>query len=214
VTLPTFDPFDPRPSTYLDHLPALFRDDPFLGRFLRAFESILSGPGALGQPSLEETIDRIATLVDPGSTPEELLDWLAGWVGVSLRAEWTADAKRRFLQQAVALYRKRGTREGLVQMLRLYTGQEATVDDAFDEIPHYFQVKVKFGVSDVHELGRKQQIARDIVDREKPAHTFYGLTVGVPRMRLVTLGLQAQERAAGRHVDLLIVARNTIIGSD
>ena len=205
---------DLRPGTYLDHLPALFRHDPFLGRFLRVFESILTGPGVAGQPSLEETIDRIATWVDPGSTPEELLDWLAGWVGVSLRAEWTPEAKRRFLQQAVALYRKRGTRGGLALMLRLYTGQEAVIDDAFDEIPHYFQVKVKFGVSDIHELGRKQQIARDIVDQEKPAHTFYGLTVGVPRMRLVTLGLQARERAAGRDADLLIVARNTIIGSD
>jgi phage tail-like protein len=122
--------------------------------------------------------------------PSEFLDWLAGWVALSVRADWTDDEKRRFISQIVALYRQRGTRDGLVAMLKAYTG--LTGDDAvrvyeFDNLPHYFQVELSLGLrqGDIAFLERKQQIARAIIDQEKPARTFYARRIrGVPTMQL------------------------------
>ncbi|HEX9343394.1 MAG TPA: hypothetical protein VF995_07245, partial [Actinomycetota bacterium] len=51
-------------SSYLDHLPAIFRQEPFVGRFLRAFETILSGTDA-EPPGLETTISHLADYLDP-----------------------------------------------------------------------------------------------------------------------------------------------------
>ena len=58
-------------SSYLQNLPAIFSEDPFLGRFLLAFEQVLTGlPGLAGRDpepplGLEEIIAAIAMLFDP-----------------------------------------------------------------------------------------------------------------------------------------------------
>jgi phage tail-like protein len=201
-------------SSYLDHLPAIFRQDPFVGRFLLAFETVLTGPGMAGRPGLEETIGRLPEHVDPRTTPEEFLPWLAGWVALSLRADWDTPTKREFIREVVSLYRLRGTQAGLQRMLEIYTGEPVTIDDSFTDPPHFFQVKLTLSEPDRDRLRRKQQIARAIVDQEKPAHTFYGLRVGVPGMRLVSVDLKARENAAGRKAELLIQGRNTLLGSN
>jgi phage tail-like protein len=197
-------------SSYLDHLPAAFREDPFLGRFLGAFEAVLSGPGVAGQPGLEEIIGRLSTVVDPAATPDELLPWLAGWVALSLRADWDPATKRAFLREIVPLYRHRGTQAGLQRMLEIYTREAVTIDDTFDEPAHFFQVRLTLGEADPDRIRAKQEIARAIIDQEKPAHTFYALNVSVPAMRLVSLELQADE---GGKPPLLRLGKNTILGA-
>src|SRR5689334_21147492 len=117
-----------RSSSYLDYLPIVFRQNVDrngvndLGRFLLAFEQILTGLGDPNQPGLEEILDGIVDAggtqrlagsqryFDPGPAlppsqraPSEFLDWLAGWVALSVRADWTDDQKRRFISQIVTL---------------------------------------------------------------------------------------------------------------
>src|SRR5262245_29999838 len=113
-------PIDPQAaSSYLQNLPAIFSEDPFLGRFLLAFEQVLTGlPDLAGRESvpplgLEEIIATIATLFDPHETREEFLPWLASWVALGLRADWTPAQQRDFLANIVPLYRRRGTAENL-----------------------------------------------------------------------------------------------------
>ncbi|MFO5473218.1 MAG: phage tail protein, partial [Dolichospermum sp.] len=79
-------------SSYLQYLPAILQEDPFMGRFLLAFEKILSGVKDLPNyekiiqgnsenvPGLEEIISRVETYFHPQETPEQFLPWLAGWV--------------------------------------------------------------------------------------------------------------------------------------
>ena len=198
---------DPGTSSYLDHLPAVYHQDPFLGRFLLAFETILTGPGTAGQPGIEETIGRLPEHFDPETTPDEFLPWLAGWVALALRADWDATTKRGFVREIAPLYRLRGTRAGLERMLEIYTREAVTVDDTVVDPPHFFQVQLTLSDADPHRLRRKQEIARAIIDQEKPAHTFYALRVAVPTMRLVSLELQAQEGAP-----LLVLGDNTVLG--
>jgi phage tail-like protein len=194
-------------SSYLDYLPAIFRQEPFLGRFLRAFETVLSGTGA-EQPGLETTIGHLADYLDPMTTTAEFLPWLAGWVTLSLRADWDEATRKSFIQQIVPLYRLRGTKAGLERMLELYTGQLPYVDDDFEQPSHFFQVQLKLTEADPELLQRKQQIARAIIDQEKPAHTFYALQVAVPTMRLVSRTLHQETNAP-----LLILGENTLLGT-
>lgn len=197
-------------SDYLQYLPAIFHQDPFVGRFLEAFEAVLSGPGVAGQPGLETLIGRLATYFDPQTTPEEFLPWLAGWVALSVRADWDTATKRDFIQEIVPLYRLRGTQAGLQRMLEIYTREAVTIDDAFDEPAHFFQVKLTLSDPDPERLRGKQEIARAIIDQEKPAHTFYALKVAVPTMRLVSLDRQREE---GGKPLLLILGKNTLLGT-
>jgi phage tail-like protein len=199
-------------SSYLDHLPAVFREDRFVGEFLLAFETVLSGRP--DRPGLEAEIGRIADYLDPMTTDPEFLPWLSSWVALTLRADWPEATKRGFLQQMVPLYRLRGTQAGLQRMLELYTGERVVVDDDFDAVPHYFQVQLTLSGSDADLLRRKQQIARAIIDQEKPAHTFYALQLAVPTMRLVSTTLQDQEEAAGRErPPRLVLGDNTLLGT-
>jgi phage tail-like protein len=199
-------------SSYLDHLPALFRDQEFLGRFLLAFETMLSGRGE--RVGLESEIGRIADYLDPMTADPEFLPWLSDWVALTLRADWPEATRRSFLAQIVPLYRLRGTAAGLQRMLELYTGERVVVDDDFDAVPHYFQVQLTLSGSDADLLRRKQQIARAIIDQEKPAHTFYALQLAVPTMRLVSAKLQDEEAAAGRdRPPRLVLGDNTLLGT-
>jgi phage tail-like protein len=201
------DTDQPAASSYLDHLPAIFRQEPFVGRFLLAFERVLTSTDAQ-QPGLETTISHLADYLDPTTTGAEFLPWLAGWVTLSLRADWDETTKRSFIQQIVPLYRLRGTKAGLQRMLELYTGQRPDIDDDFEQSAHFFQVRLRLTEPDPDLLQRKQEIARAIIDQEKPAHAFYALQVAVPTMRLVSKTLHEQTNAP-----LLILGENTLLGT-
>jgi len=193
-------------SSYVDRLPAVFRQDPFVDKLLDAFQTVLDG--------LQARIEEVPRYLDPMTTDAEFLPWLSSWVALTLRADWSETTQRNFLHEIVSLYRLRGTPDGLRQMLELYTGERVEIADGFDAVPHYFQVQLTLPEPDLGRLRRKQQIARAIIDQEKPAHTFYALRVAIPTMRLVSPRLQRRERAAKRAVPpLLILGQNTVLGT-
>ena len=107
------------PSTYINYLPAIFQDDPFLGQFLLAFERILTGEttgmaeALPKQPGLETYLDDLYTYFSPQDTSVEFLPWLSGWVALSLRDDWSEQFKRDFIANVVTIYRQRGTKVGL-----------------------------------------------------------------------------------------------------
>ncbi|HEX2094583.1 MAG TPA: phage tail protein [Longimicrobiaceae bacterium] len=207
-------------SSYLDHLPAVFREggDPFLGRFLLAFEHLLTGVGDPAEPGLDELIDRVPDYLDPERTPTGFLDWLAGWVGLTLRGDLDVDAavedtddaarKRRSLARslvasAVPLYRLRGTRRGVEDLLRLFSGG---LSPSITERTTSFQIGVSSTIGADAQLGggaphvfhallrlprpnpevrrRFEALARAVLDLEKPAHTRYHLDVLTPAMQI------------------------------
>jgi phage tail-like protein len=102
--------------SYLDYLPAIYREDTgsaaFLDPFLAIFEGTFTG--------VDIAIDRMSRLFDPLATPPEFLPWLATWLAVSRDEEWPEEKLRGFIRNAALFYRKRGTREGLEEMLRFF----------------------------------------------------------------------------------------------
>lgn len=196
-------------SSYLQYLPAFFQEDAFLGRFLLAFEQVLTGlVGAETEPQqgLEEIIADIAKLFDPEQTRQEFLPWLASWVALSLRADWSSEQQRKFLGQIVSLYRYRGTKHNLLKLLQIYTDlaeQRIAIREATATIcqigvhstvgidtqlggnrPHYFSVTVNLPDANLAQIERQRRIITDLVDLEKPAHTLYDLRIMYDSMQI------------------------------
>jgi phage tail-like protein len=196
----------------VDYLPAIYRDDPFLSRYLWAFEKILLGrndnriiPGekkGSETRSLEETINGIPALFDPldEHTPKEFLPWLASWVALSLRADLGDIEQRRFVANIIQRYRRRGTKENLIELLKIFLQITPEIDeDAFPsddfiarhsefkkgERPlHFFKVTVWLSQPTHETVQRKIEIAHAIIELEKPAHTFYELETRFLSMRI------------------------------
>ena len=202
-------------SSYLGYLPAVFQEDgDFLGRFLLAFEHVLTGVGDADDPGLEELLDGGARdaagrelgalhryfhpgLADQGDLPEnqraptEFLGWLARWVALVPRGDVSETIVRTLIARAVQLYRKRGTREGIEELLSIY-GLNATIEEpqGWFEVgvsrvgvetrldgprPFYFELTAPIPTSDQDVLRRWNRLVRAVLDSEKPAHTFYHL---------------------------------------
>lgn len=191
-------------SRYLDDLPAIFRTEAgggrpdFLGRLLLAFEHVLTGVGDPQQPGLEEILDGILDedgdlalagahryfTPGPGApeverAPAEFLEWLSGWVALTLREDWLEEERRRILAEIVPSYRRRGTPDGLKQVLAAFTGLSSNLitvledDEDGNWPPHYFEVRVK--VPSIQDISRWRAVLEPIIDMEKPAHTYYDL---------------------------------------
>ncbi len=188
-----------RLSTYLANLPAVLQEGPFLGRFLLAFEAILHGlPSSEGVESLpvglSVLLDRMHTNFDPlgerdspeTRAPAEMLPWLAQWMATSLWDDWNEETKRNFLAHCISLYRRRGTRSGLEELLRVCVTPMVKVIELDDPAPaHYFLVELAIAEKDPDKLKREARMVRAIVDREKPVHTFYGLRLLYPAMQII-----------------------------
>jgi phage tail-like protein len=171
-------------SRLLEYLPTVFRDDPMMGKFLLIFESILN--------PVENTVDNLALYFDPLLTPEQLLPWLASWVDLTMDPGWPLERRRELIKSAAELYRWRGTRRGLAEYLRIYTGVQPEI---LEYIPGMIlDEKSRLGVNTVlgssgtghHftvilDLNKSQKIdtriVRKIIDSQKPAHTVYTLEI-------------------------------------
>lgn len=210
-----------RLSSYLERLPAFLQEEDVhsLGRMLLAFEHVLSGLGDIDDPGLEEVLDGTADpdsgrelagierYFDPGMraggsfappeqrAPAEFLDWLASWVGVTLRNDMPDSQRREAIARAVQLYRKRGTREGLEQLVAIQSALHATITDAgtpprpgapdlSDAAPHTFHVRVSLPSGSIEAIARQRALVEDILDAEKPAHTTYDLDVVTPQLQI------------------------------
>jgi len=151
-------------SRWLQHLPYIYSEDEFLGRYLLLFEDLF-GP-------LDQIISHFELFLDPRTAPESFLSVLASWLGLVLDDRWPAEQRRALLQSAVELYDFRGTRKGLARLLEATTGCEVEIAENADG-PHSFRVTLTPG--DARNVD--EQMVRNIIEANKPAHTVYRLEV-------------------------------------
>jgi phage tail-like protein len=106
----------PRQS-YLSFLPAVYAAEEVSRSFLERFLSIVQTEW----DGLERRIAEIPRLFDPAAVPAgELLEYLADWLALPLEGSWDGEQQRRLLAAAPRLYARRGTVEGLRDVLRIY----------------------------------------------------------------------------------------------
>lgn len=184
----------------------------FLGRFLLAFEKLLLGLGDVDHPGLEEVIARLYRYFEPGvgfsedkqleRAPADFLPWLAGWLALTLREDWDEERQRSLIARASELYRLRGTRAGVVEFLKIYTALGVEIDEfnvpfqigyhstiGVDTklnggFPFFFHVTVMLPDVDPQESKAKYEVAKAIVELQKPAHTYFTLTVQSPSFQI------------------------------
>jgi phage tail-like protein len=213
------------PSIYQEAEPA--RPKTFLGQFLLVFEKVLLGldedlhplrdahgdgeereeskSEAEAEEEIEGLGEKIAglhTLFDPAVTPEEFLPWLAGWAALSLRFDLSSARKRKLLANIIPLYRIRGTRKYVEELLMLCVDAVVSVSDA--ELPplqigvhstldsdtyigggppYFFSVTLVAPKLTQQQKEKQMAIAHSVIELAKPAHTFYELSIVSPRMQ-------------------------------
>ena len=151
-------------SSYLEHLPGIYHESHFLGRFLLIFEHILS--------PIDRTVGSTWTYFDPGLVPDEFLPWLASWTGLALDTRIPAENRRAVVQAAPELWRWRGTRRGLRQFIHLYTGIDPEITEpTLSEIASNRSLAYRFTVRLALPPGSPVTRAyiETIVEAEKPA---------------------------------------------
>ena len=211
----------PPKQVMLDYLPAIYQADndgqgDFLRQFLSAFEKVLLGlkDGMRPYPDddeksdddingLGEVIAGLHLFFEPWETPEEFLPWLASWAALSFRGDLSSLRKRKLLADIIPLYRIRGTRKYLEEILTLsvdcvvsvidsevppmQVGDHSTVGDNTylgGGAPHFFRVRlIAHRLSD-EELERQSRIAHGVIELAKPAHTYYELDISSPSMQV------------------------------
>ena len=176
--------------SYLRYLPDAYREDAssasFLERFLANFEGFFT--------ELEGRIAAAEVLFDHRSAPTEALDWLAGWLGAVLDETWDEGRRRLFLAKAAELYRRRGTRRGLLAAVRLAVDPCPEGDLFADELEqgpfgfrlseafaegdpaaaHRFTVLAPVGLAASPEKRlRLREAVAAVVEQERPAHAAF-----------------------------------------
>lgn len=200
----------PRPS-WLRFLPAHWSrsedaDRPgalFVERFLALFERVLT--------DTEASLEGLPRLVSADTAPSGWLEWIASWLALAFDPSWPEEKRRCLLQEAMSLYKTRGTVAGLSRYLEIYTGSEPVIvegfstrmarrpvvlgehdplgcgrldatEDAADAEAHRFIAYVH--LDDPSERELTESVVRRILDTEKPAHTDYDLVMVLPDARL------------------------------
>lgn len=185
-------------AAYLRHLPALYERDPLMSRFLMLFESFW-GP-------IDMQSRNVSDYLDPMLMPLPLVRWMGERLDLEILEEWPESTQRRMLANAVALYRKRGTRAGLQRLLEIYSGGQVVINEhradnfrlgkgarlgqgialGAGNQPFSFVVRMTLppiagdGL-DAAEIQRQRDIRvrrlKALIDAEKPAHVTYVLDV-------------------------------------
>jgi phage tail-like protein len=173
-------------SSYLQYLPALYRDDDFTGRFLHIFEDIFK--------SVENIADNVPWYFDPGTAPEGFLPWLSSWLGLVLDESWPEVKRRQLLRRAGELYRWRGTKRGIAEYIEIYAGVAPKITEHIRAegmrlggesklgkpmqiggkgAEFTFTVEIKLPAKSDADI----EVIKNIIESEKPAHTGYFLRV-------------------------------------
>lgn len=123
-TVDTFRAYFPR-ETYLDQLPAIYREDDasaaFLERFLSVFESTFV--------DIEAEIGSVTRFLDAQGIPAASLAWLGAWLALEVDERWPEAVTRQLLAEAPTLYKQRGTRDGILGALAVYLGDPPALPD-------------------------------------------------------------------------------------
>jgi phage tail-like protein len=164
-------------------LPAVYQEHDFGQRFVGGLEGVLDPVLAL--------LDSLPAHLDPDLAPQDMLDLLAGWLGVEVDESWPEKRRRELVRLAGELARLRGTQAGLELALRasfpdvpLRIVDSGGVAFAADPESLPKAKKPQFEVYCDKPLEEKE-LARvaATIEQLKPVHVDYRLRVKTPRTR-------------------------------
>jgi phage tail-like protein len=216
-------------ATYLGYLPEIYQEDPnskvFLERYLSVFEAVLA--------NLESHIDDVPQLFDAQETRSDFLPWLSTWLGAVKDENWPEDKWRIFLSRAVELYKIRGTKAELEEIIDIFSGappvaiiepvllkyNNQELEVVFNRL---FGGKYSFCVllkPNQVKTETDRKVIKRIIDSEKPAHTQGGLAVIENRLRLdwhtyLEINTYLSEPKAEMIIGKAVVPLTTVVPSE
>ncbi|ACV78299.1 phage tail protein [Nakamurella multipartita] len=152
-------------------LPAVFLGDSFTQRWCAALDEVLA--------PIITTLDSLPAYLDPATAPEDMLPWLAGWMGIALDGHQSAERQRELVQIGVELLQWRGTARGIRAAVRALfdldpeliesggTGQSTEPGSALPGTDQP-ELMVRLRVPNPEEFDVRRLDA--LVDMAKPAH--------------------------------------------
>jgi phage tail-like protein len=168
-----------------DNLPGIYSDGDFGMRFIAALETLLD--------PLVSALDNLAEHFDPVYAPRDVLDLLTGWLGLEHDEARSGEERRRIVQMAPELMRRRGTKAGLELALDLaFPGVPLRVEDggsvtwSLDEPEGESEAvePASFVVyCDVPLPEQRLAAVARLIEQAKPAHVGYRLRVRAARPR-------------------------------
>lgn len=109
--------------TWMEYLPDIYsqgiEENPFLERYLSIFQTLYDDLG--------EKIDSCPEFLDAASADTRQLRQLADWLDIGCLEVWNEKQLRYLVANAHRLYRLRGTKEGICEFVKLYTGETPLV---------------------------------------------------------------------------------------
>jgi phage tail-like protein len=112
-------------ESWMDYLPQVYSER---GDFLEKFLAIFQTPF----DHVEHFVDDIASLYAPERTPEPYLEILNDWLKIDGFRFWPPDKRRQVIKAFPVLNRLRGTREGLIKIIELYTDATPMIVESID----------------------------------------------------------------------------------
>lgn len=150
-------------SRWLQHLPPLYAEEGFLGRYLLLFEDLL-GPA-------EQAIAHFDLFLDPETCPDDMVPLLAQWLGVEVAERWPLAVKRQLVKHGAWLHRARGTLPGLKRHLEICTGGAAEISEN-DERPHTIVVRIAAPQETID-----RPLLSEVIRYHCPAHVGFALRI-------------------------------------
>lgn len=157
--------------SYLRYLPAIYGEDrsgkEFLERFLPLLESFFADMG--------ESIESVPRYFDPYGVPGKYLSWLGSWLAIASDETWSEPKVRELIARAPELYKKRGTKEGIRDLLRLYLGGRTAPMEKWEKASIMEKEEVESLVSEGYltpdeaekELEEYDKMAEDMIERPR-----------------------------------------------
>ena len=102
-------------------LPRVLQQDRFTRRFMSVFEEIADG--------VRSEIDALEYYLDAATAPPEFVQWLGGWLQVTIDPSMPEARQREIVQAAGDYYARRGTASGLQGFLEAITLGEVRIVD-------------------------------------------------------------------------------------
>ena len=159
------------PLPLIDTMPSVYRGDPLAQQLGAAFDDVLA--------PIFGTLDCLPAYLDPKTAPEDMLDWLAGWIGLTIGGHETATRKRELITAGASILPWRGTVRSVHEAVVAAFNRETEVIEAGaatcstepDSEPGGQPVPtlvVRVFTDDADDIDRRSLDA--VVEAAKPAH--------------------------------------------
>lgn len=139
-------------------------------RFLLFFQHLMT--------TVTRRIDHIPSLTDPLTADPKFLPWIASWVGFELDGSLPLHQQRELVRRSIRLYRTRGTKAGIEEMIRVLTSAPVRVQERAKPNPTVLGAMTLAGGRTPEERYlRGEPPGHYLVDPNRAAASFFQLVL-------------------------------------